>query len=88
LRPNAARPTKPEPSSRSVAGSGTGEKVLLLASEVISEEVTEFEEKLDLLSVVAESSEGQPEIPKNITTTHKNINNFFIFFPSIIKMQI
>jgi hypothetical protein len=81
LRPNAARQTKPEPSSRSVAGSGAVETVLLLVFETVSEEVTEFEEKLDLLNLDAELSEGQPEIPKNITTTHKNINNFFIVSP-------
>jgi len=74
LRPNPARPTNPEPSSISVAGSGT-------ASKSPSEEVIGVEVTLDLLTVVVGSSEGQPKIPKNIITTHKNINNFFIFFP-------
>jgi hypothetical protein len=80
LRAKAARPTKPEPSSISDAGSGTGETVLSLVSGVVSE-VTVFEEKLDLPRVVEELSEGQPAIEKNIITTHKNINNFFIFIP-------
>jgi hypothetical protein len=51
-----------------------------LVSGVVSE-VTVFEEKLDLPRVVEELSEGQPAIEKNIITTHKNINNFFIFIP-------
>jgi hypothetical protein len=80
LRPKAARPTKPEPSSISETGSGTGETVLSLVSEPVSE-VTVFEEKLDLPRVVEESSEGQPVIEKNIITTHKHINKFFIFIP-------
>jgi hypothetical protein len=79
LRPRAARPTKPEPSSISVAGSGTGETSLPFVSDTVSGGVTDFEEKFDLLSVVAELSEGQPVIEKNIITTHNNINNFFIF---------
>jgi hypothetical protein len=80
LRPNPARPTKPEPSSTSVAGSGTGKTSLTVDFVTISEVVTDFEEKLDLLTVFAGSSvEGQPTIPKNIITIHKNIKNFFIF---------
>jgi hypothetical protein len=34
------------------------------------------EVKLDV--VAGSSDEGQPTIPKNIITTHKTINNFFI----------
>ncbi len=79
LRPNAASPNKPVPSSISVAGSGTGEILLALVSESVPV-VTDFEEIPDLLNVVPGSSEGQPAIENNIITTHKNINNFFIFF--------
>jgi hypothetical protein len=81
LRPNTPRPTKPEPISKSVAGSGTwipptsGSET----SEVAGVEVDVVEEKLDLLPVIVGSSdEGQPTIPKNIITKHKTINNFFI----------
>jgi hypothetical protein len=81
LRPNTPRPTKPEPISKSVAGSGTwipptsGSET----SEVAGVEVDVVEEKLDLLPVIVGSSdEGQPTITKNIITKHKTINNFFI----------
>jgi hypothetical protein len=81
LRPNTPRPTKPEPISKSVAGSGTwipptsGPET----SEVAGVEVDVVEEKLDLLPVIVGSSdEGQPTITKNIITKHKTINNFFI----------
>jgi hypothetical protein len=83
--PNAARPTKPEPSSISVASSGTAE--VLSPVEGPSEEVTGVEEKLDLLTVVAGSSKGQLTIPKNIITAHKNINNFIIFFSLYYKNE-
>jgi hypothetical protein len=53
---------------------------------VSSEEVTGVEEKLDLLKG-AGSSEGQPTIPKNIITIHKNIKNFFIFFLHYYKNE-
>ena len=76
LRPYPARPTKPVPSSISVAGSGTG-----LAPGSETSEVTTDVEVVDLkLDVVPGLSDelGQPAIPKNIITTHKTINNFFI----------
>jgi len=72
LRPNTTRPTKPEPSSKSVAGSGTGE-----ASGLDSEGATGVEVKLDVVPGLSDES-GQPIIPKNIITIHKNITNFFI----------
>jgi hypothetical protein len=79
LRPNATRPTKPEPRSISVAGSGTG---LLLSWDPEASEVATEVEVVDLkFDVVAGSSdEGQPTSPKNITRTHKTIKNFFIPF--------
>jgi hypothetical protein len=71
LRPTPARPTKPVPSSISVAGSGTG--------EAPSPPTFGFVTTLDVVALGAGSSdEGQPTIPKNIITIHKNINNFFI----------
>jgi hypothetical protein len=86
LRPNATRPTKPEPRSTSVPGSGTGEPSGPLESpppiwSTVPEVATDVE-VVDLkLDVVAGSSdEGQPTIPKNIITIHKTINNFFIIF--------
>jgi len=80
LRPNPARPTKPEPISMSVAGSGTG----LVSGP--SAEATGAEVKLFEPSVLAGSSdEGQPTIPKNIIITHKTINNFFTFPPLFYK---
>jgi len=85
LRPNPARPTKPEPSSISVAGSGTGEGPLEVSS--VSELTTVVELKLDLLAVLVGSSEGQPIIPNNIIHTHKTINNFFTVPPVFIKIQ-
>jgi hypothetical protein len=83
LRPNPARPTKPEPSSKSVAGSGTGEGSLDVGP--VSEVETVVEVKLDLLTVLSESFEGQPVIPKSIIKTLKTINNFFTF-PPFYKM--
>ncbi|MFZ0483780.1 MAG: hypothetical protein WAL93_10345 [Desulfobacterales bacterium] len=83
LRPNPARPTKLEPSSISVAGSGTGEGSLEVGP--VSELTTVVEVKLDLLAVLVESSEGQPIIPNNIINTHKTINNFFTLPPIFIK---
>jgi hypothetical protein len=88
LRPNAARPTNPEPSSISVAGSGTGETSLLFVPGTVSEVLTDVEEKLDLLTVVPGSSEGQPAIPKDTIIIQKNINNFFIFFLYIKKSNV
>jgi len=85
LRPNPARPTKPEPISISVAGSGTGEGSLEVGP--VSELTTVVELKLDLLAVLFGSSEGQPIIPNNIIHTHKTINNFFTFPPIFIKIQ-
>jgi hypothetical protein len=40
--------------------------------------------KLDVVAGPSED-EGQPTIPKNKITTHKVINNFFIFFSSNIN---
>jgi hypothetical protein len=82
LRPYPARPTNPEPSSRSVAGSGVARGCSPVASEATGVEVTDL--KLD---VVPGSSDelGQPTIPKNIITIHKTINNFFIFFSHYYK---
>jgi hypothetical protein len=84
FRPYPARPTRPVPSSISVAGSGTGTG---LASDSETSEVATGVEVVDLkLDVVAGSSdEGQPTIPKNIITTHKTIKIFFICFPFIIE---
>jgi len=71
LRPNSARPTKPEPSSTSAAGVETG--------EALSPPICDFVTTLDVVALGAESSdEGRTTIPKNIITTHKNINIFFI----------
>jgi len=85
LRPYPARPTNPEPSSKSVAGSGVARGASVPSAETTGVEVTDL--KLD---VVPGSSDelGQPTIPKNIITIHKTINNFFISFPFIIKIQI
>jgi hypothetical protein len=70
FRPNTARPTKPEPRSNSVAGSGTGEGP---PSEVVS--VDNFETRVDGEELGVNSSfEGQPTIPKNIIIIHKNTN--------------
>jgi len=77
LRPNPARPTIPEPSNISVAGSGTGVGPLDIGS--VLEVATVVEVKLDLLTELVGSSEGQPIIPKNIIKIHKNTNNFFTF---------
>jgi hypothetical protein len=84
LRPIATRPTKPEPRSTSVPGSGTG--LAPISSETDPVEATGVEVTDLKLDVVAGSSdEGQPTIPKNKITIHKNINNFFIFF-LLLKM--
>jgi|GEM_PF-2744937 len=83
LRPYPARPTKPVPSSISVAGSGTGEGFPPFPPFV---SVDGFETKVDGVYVGGSSFCGQPTIPKNIIKIHKNINNFFILFPFIIKM--
>jgi len=37
--------------------------------------------------VAGSSEEGQPTIPKNIITTHKTINNFFILNLLIINIK-
>jgi len=87
LRPNPARPTKPEPSSISVAGSGTGLVSVSIGSETseVATGVKVVELKLDV--VAGSSDEGQPTIPKNIITIHKNINNFFIFFLFLLSLS-
>jgi hypothetical protein len=79
FRPNTPSPTKPEPISKIVAGSGIGEAPppSVPPGAVIGVEVVEV--KLDVVGGL--SDEGQPTIPKNIITTHKNINNFFILPP-------
>jgi hypothetical protein len=82
LRPYPARPTKPEPSSKSVAGSGVARGAS--PAGVPSAEATGVEVKLDVVAGSSED-EGQPTIPKNIITTHKTINNFFIPFPLYYK---
>jgi hypothetical protein len=87
LRPSPARTTNPDPINISVAGSGTAETLLSLVTEPVSE-IADFEGEFDLLSMVAESSEGQPAIPENIITTHKNINNFFIVPLFIINIPL
>jgi hypothetical protein len=48
---------------------------LLVSAEATGVEVADL--KLDV--VAGSSDEGQPTIPKNIITIHKNINSFFIF---------
>jgi hypothetical protein len=82
LRPITERPTKPVPSSISVAGSGTGKGLGSIGSEtsVVVTGVEIFEVKLDV--VAGSSDEGQPTIPKNIITIHKTINNFFTLSPT------
>jgi hypothetical protein len=79
LRPNAERPTKPVPISKSVAGSGTVEGPGSEDPPGGGEAVTGVDLKLCGATVLA-SSPGQPTIPKNIITTHKNNKNLFILF--------
>jgi hypothetical protein len=74
LRPNAARPTKPVPISKSVAGSGTGEGPVSEDPPTEGEAATGVDLKLCGATELA-SSPGQPTIPKNIITTHKNNKN-------------
>jgi hypothetical protein len=82
LRPYPARPTRPEPSSIRVAGSGTGLRLSAVKGPLLPLEATDVDVKPELLLLVAGLSDaGQPIIPKNIITTHKTINNFFIPFP-------
>jgi hypothetical protein len=88
FRPITARLTKPEPSSISVAGSGTAEGLSPVEGPSAEETSVEGEVMLDLVVSLSDEFSGQPTIPKNIIATHKTKNNFFIFFPSIIKMQI
>jgi hypothetical protein len=79
FRPNTPRPTKPDPISKSVEGSGTAlmsPPVEGSPGEAIGVEVVEV--KLDV--VAGSSDEGQPTIPKNIITIHKNKKNFFMLF--------
>jgi len=78
LRPNATRPTKPEPSSTSVAGSGTGLPVSVPETSEVATGVEVVDLKLDV--VAGSSDEGQPTIPKNKIRTHKTIKIFFIPF--------
>jgi hypothetical protein len=82
FRSTPTRPTRPEPRSKSEAGSGTKEppgppEVSPPICSTVSKVVTYVEVKLDLLKG-AGSSEGQPTIPKNIITIHKTINKFFL----------
>jgi hypothetical protein len=78
FRPNTPRPTKPDPISKSVAGSGTGEGLVPEDPPAEGAVATGVEVKLVL---AGSSDEGQPTIPKNIIQIHKNINNFFILSP-------
>ena len=74
LRPNTAKPTKPEPSSTSVTGSGTVEGP-------VSEGIVASGVDLKLYGATGlASSPGQPTIPKNIITTHKNTKYPLILF--------
>jgi len=88
LRPYPARPTRPVPSSISVAGSGTGEGFPPLSpiGTVLFVSADGFETEVDVVYVGRSSFCGQPAIPKNIIKIHRTINNFFIFFPFTIKM--
>jgi len=83
LRPYPARPTKPVPSRISVAGSGTGEGFSPLPSigPVLFVSADGFETKVDGVYVGGSSLFGQPEIPKNKITIHKDRNSFFIITP-------
>jgi len=78
LRPNATRPTNPEPSSTSVAGSGTAAPGVSSTVPEVATGVEVVDLKLDV--VAGSSDEGQPTIPKNIIRTHKTIKIFFIPF--------
>jgi len=80
LRPYTARPTKPEPSSISVAGSGTGEISPPASPSAEATGVEVAEVKLDLVAGLSDEFSGQATIPKNMITIHKNIKDFFIFF--------
>ena len=85
LRPYPARPTKPVPSSISVAGSGVARGVSRVEGpleDATGVEVVEV--KLDLVAGLSDEFSGQPTIPKNIITTHKTINDFLIPFPLIL----
>jgi hypothetical protein len=99
FRPNTPRPTKPVPSNISVAGSGTGEGLpplpvigtVLPLSPIVDVPFVSadgFETKVDGVYVGGLSFCGQPAIPKSIITTHETINNFFIFFPFLMKRYI
>jgi len=69
LRPYPARPTKPVPSSKSVAGSVREETL----------PTPDFVATIDVVASDVESSdEGQPTKPKNIITIQKNKNKYFI----------
>jgi len=81
LRPIIPRLIRLEPSSNSVAGSGTAAGLPSVV-DLPSTEATAVEAKPELLLAgVTLSDKGQPTIPKNIITTHKTKNNFFIFSP-------
>jgi hypothetical protein len=83
LRPNSARLTKPEPSSKSVAGSGIAAKIppSFPVETVLFVSADGFETKVDEIFVAGISFLGQASIPKNKIKIHKNINKFLILSP-------
>jgi hypothetical protein len=85
FRPKPAKPSNPEPSNKSVAGSGAG-----LGSFAVSVPpvLTGAETVLDVFTGFVGSLEGQPTSPKNRITTHKTINNFLIFFLRFPKILL
>jgi len=88
LRPYPARTIIPEPSIISVAGSGVARGVSPVeapSEDAIGVEVVEV--KLDLVAGLSDEFSGQPTTPKNIITINKTINNFFIPFPPVLKIQ-
>jgi hypothetical protein len=84
LRPNTPRPTKPEPSSKSVAGSGVARGAPPVEDpSAVAIDVEVVEVRLDPVAGLSDEFSGQPAIPKNIIRTHKTINNFFKMHLSI-----
>jgi len=75
FRPITERQIKPEPSSKSVAGSGVA-RGWSPDSSAVATGVEAVDVKLEVVAGSSED-EGQPTIPKNKITTHKTINNFF-----------
>lgn len=85
FRPYPASPASPEPKSKIVAGSGTGE-----APEEPPDpgfvSTTLVDTKLELLELL-ELCSLQAETPKIINTTHKNTNNFFMLIPPLTNLS-